>query len=122
MSVPYGKVLDHPCPDCGANMTLRRSRFGPFYGCVGYPKCKGTHGAHKASGEPLGIPANAATKRARIGAHDVFDVLWKGEGAPMKRRNAYRWLADEMGLEKVHIGELDESGCARVIAAVETRP
>ena len=30
-----------PCEECGKPMALRRSRFGTFYGCTGYPECKG---------------------------------------------------------------------------------
>jgi len=29
-----------PCEKCGRPMALRRSRFGVFYGCTGYPECK----------------------------------------------------------------------------------
>jgi DNA topoisomerase-1 len=29
-----------PCEKCGKPMALRRSRFGVFYGCTGYPECK----------------------------------------------------------------------------------
>jgi len=29
------------CPDCGKPMQIRRSRFGTFWGCTGYPECKG---------------------------------------------------------------------------------
>ncbi|MFU8841394.1 MAG: type I DNA topoisomerase [Nitriliruptoraceae bacterium] len=29
------------CPECGAAMVARSGRFGTFYGCVEYPKCKG---------------------------------------------------------------------------------
>ena len=30
------------CPECGAPMVLRRSKFGKlFYGCSKYPKCHG---------------------------------------------------------------------------------
>jgi DNA topoisomerase-1 len=31
-----------PCEECGSPMELRRSRFGPFYGCSAYPECKNT--------------------------------------------------------------------------------
>lgn len=27
------------CPDCSNEVTLRSGRFGPYYGCTGYPKC-----------------------------------------------------------------------------------
>ncbi len=30
------------CPECGAPMTLREGKFGRFWGCSNYPKCKGT--------------------------------------------------------------------------------
>ncbi|HEX5760130.1 MAG TPA: type I DNA topoisomerase [Thermoanaerobaculia bacterium] len=29
-----------PCEECGRPMQLKRSRFGTFYGCTGYPECK----------------------------------------------------------------------------------
>lgn len=31
-----------PCPECGGPTKLRNGGYGPFYGCVDYPKCKGT--------------------------------------------------------------------------------
>jgi len=30
------------CPECGAPMELKEGRFGRFYGCTNYPKCKVT--------------------------------------------------------------------------------
>jgi DNA topoisomerase-1 len=30
------------CPECGAEMARRKSRYGYFWGCTNYPKCKGT--------------------------------------------------------------------------------
>lgn len=29
------------CPNCGSPMILRKSKYGPFYGCSKFPKCKG---------------------------------------------------------------------------------
>jgi ssDNA-binding Zn-finger/Zn-ribbon topoisomerase 1 len=117
MTISYGKLLDHPCPDCGRAMALRRSRYGPFYGCTGYPLCEASHGAHKATGKPLGVPANAETKRARERAHAAFDPLWKSGG--MKRREAYAWLATELDIPEAHMGEMDVAMCARVVEACE---
>ncbi len=31
------------CPRCGGNLVLRSGKFGKFYGCSNYPKCKYTH-------------------------------------------------------------------------------
>lgn len=28
------------CPECGSHMELRRGRFGPFFSCTGFPRCK----------------------------------------------------------------------------------
>jgi ssDNA-binding Zn-finger/Zn-ribbon topoisomerase 1 len=30
------------CPKCGASMLLRRGKFGQFYGCSRFPRCRGT--------------------------------------------------------------------------------
>jgi ssDNA-binding Zn-finger/Zn-ribbon topoisomerase 1 len=27
------------CPECGSPMRLRRSDYGPFFGCSEYPEC-----------------------------------------------------------------------------------
>lgn len=123
--LPIGTVLEHPCPDCGGEMVLRNSRYGLFYGCKDFPRCRATHGAHR-DGRPLGIPADSDTKRARITAHTVFDRLWKNRY--MHRGEAYAWMAREMGLEEseAHIGRFDMNQCERLLAIVdaffETRP
>ena len=39
-SAPAEEVVEHaPCDLCGAPMTVRRSRRGPFLGCSRYPEC-----------------------------------------------------------------------------------
>lgn len=129
--LPLGTVLEHPCPDCGAAMVLRDSIHGPFYGCKNYPRCKATHGAHKATGLPLGIPADAPTKRARQAAHALFDQLWKGKALrgrhrshpEMDRREAYAWMAEAMGLttDEAHIGRFDAAQCERLCELVLER-
>lgn len=102
------------CPECGARMVLRDSRYGKFYGCSTFPKCRAAHGAHP-DGRPLGIPANAETKQWRMRAHDAFDDLWKS--GRMRRGEAYAWLRRQMGLseEDCHIGRFDIEQCKSVI-------
>ena len=109
-----GSILKYPCPECGARMKLRNSKYGLFYGCTKFPECKATHGAHK-DGEPLGIPANKETKEARIRAHDAFDRLWKPDKS--KRGELYLWLAKELGIPSMncHIGSFDKETCEKVI-------
>src|SRR5690554_7529672 len=33
-------VTDKICPLCGGNLVIRKSKYGEFYGCSNYPKCK----------------------------------------------------------------------------------
>jgi DNA topoisomerase-1 len=35
------EYTDIQCPECGARMTKRSGRYGPFLGCENYPSCKG---------------------------------------------------------------------------------
>lgn len=112
-----GQVGPVKCGECGAEMQLRKSpKFPkPFWGCTKFPACRGAHGAHP-NGRPLGVPANAETKAARIRAHDVFDRLWLSK-ITMTRTKAYKLLAAKLGLEEVHIGESDIAQCGRIIVA-----
>lgn len=132
-----GERTDLECPDCGGRLRLRSSRHGVFYGCVNYPDCRGTHGAHP-DGSPKGTPADALTRRLRIRAHHHFDQLWRdahelpcydvpddpreAESAFWAIRNAargraYRWLAYVLGIdpEDCHIGMFDAEMCLRTI-------
>lgn len=115
---PHEDVI---CPECGKRMVLREThRFlrngnpRKFYGCLGYPKCRATHGAHQ-DGRPLGIPANEETKLARVQAHAVFDRLWKT--GTMSRKQAYVHMRELMGLSKdnAHIGKFTKEQCDRLI-------
>ena len=78
--------------------------------------CGARVGCHKGTNRPFGKVANEMLRCKRVQAHRAFDSLWKQRG--MKRRNAYRWLAKEMGLpmNAAHIGgfEMDQIGRAHV--------
>lgn len=62
---------------CGLSMVLREGQWGPWWSCPGYPRCDGAVGCHKGSTRPKGTPANGVTRKARKGAHEVFDPVWK---------------------------------------------
>jgi ssDNA-binding Zn-finger/Zn-ribbon topoisomerase 1 len=108
------------CPECGAAMVLKPSRFKPFFGCSRWPEtgCPGSHGAHP-DGSPMGVPANGATKRARVRAHEAFDRMWKS--GHMTRKEAYRWMQLALGMtrDEAHIGKYSEAECEQLIALVE---
>lgn len=113
------KAKELKCPECGDRLILKNSpRFGPFYGCVRWPDCDGTHSAHR-DGTPMGIPANRETKQARRNAHNAFDSLrieldWS-------KARGYEWLAKRMGMlpKKCHIGRFNKQQCQQVINVCE---
>ena len=110
------------CGECGSPMRLLESRqYGKFYGCVKWPECSGTHGAHQKTGEPLGIPANTETKKMRILAHEAFDTLWKN--GEMKRKDAYKWMEEILSLssEEAHISKFDITTCELLISAIKKK-
>lgn len=111
------------CPECGSAMELRPSRYGKFYGCVRYPNCKATHGAHP-NGSPLGTPADKVTKGWRIKAHDEFDKLWKSNlGGTMRRKDAYRLMREIMCMspDEAHIGKFNRLQCETLIQRLQGR-
>jgi ssDNA-binding Zn-finger/Zn-ribbon topoisomerase 1 len=112
-------TFDVKCPECGAQMLLKPSKYNPFYGCTKWREtgCKGSHGAHP-DGSPMGVPANAATKLARSRAHEAFDRMWKSWH--MTRKEAYRWMQLALGLSKdeAHIGKYSEAQCDQLVALV----
>ncbi len=116
---PIGSILKNACPDCEADMILRNSKYGLFYGCINFPECTSAHGAHKDTGEPLGIPADKKTKEWRMKAHEAFDQLWKKYG--YKRKESYKLLQTTMGMtsEQAHIGRFDIEQCKKLIQKLE---
>lgn len=47
------QLTEYKCPACGKPMIKRAGRFGPFFGCSGYPECKTIQAADRNTGEPL---------------------------------------------------------------------
>lgn len=39
-SKKFAQILDEPCPKCGKPLILRKSVYGFFKGCTGFPKCR----------------------------------------------------------------------------------
>lgn len=113
-------IADLPCPDCAVYMALIPNPYknggAVMYRCQ-VLGCRGSHGAHP-DGAPLGVPASKPTKDARILAHDAFDT-WRAS-VKMKRVDAYRFLARQMGLTDAdcHIGRFSIPQCRRVLEIV----
>ncbi len=117
-----GDLFGPRCGECGAVMVLRPSRFGRFFGCSRWPECDGTHGAHALSGEPLGTPADKATRQARQEAHLAFDQAWRALG--MSRTEAYGWLQHLMRLPEAeaHIACFNLAQCRELCAILACEP
>lgn len=43
--------VEKPCPQCGKDLVVRRSVYGTFVGCSGYPKCKHTEKLESSNGK-----------------------------------------------------------------------
>ena len=41
---------DEACPECGANMVIKRGRYGPFLSCSRFPDCRGMKRIQKGTG------------------------------------------------------------------------
>ncbi len=41
---------DEICPECGANMVIKRGRYGPFLSCSRFPECRGMKRIQKGTG------------------------------------------------------------------------
>ena len=115
-----GERADLLCPEgaCDGLLKLRSSKHGLFYGCTRYPACKGSHGAHP-DGAPLGVPADKATKQARIIAHEFFDRLWGEE--IMTKDAAYAWMAKQMRVPaaRAHISFLNKDTCEVLVETIK---
>lgn len=86
-----------------------------FYAC---PKdCDAYVGCHPESNRPLGRLANKGLRQAKSAAHRAFDPFWKGATSTMTRKEAYTWIAEELGIDvkECHIGLFDEAKCNAVM-------
>lgn len=125
------------CPYCGATSRLvtgldvhphRRDQWAKrFYkcpACVGVwvgchpPAQPGVGGGQGDGTVAMGRLADAELRSAKQAAHAAFDPLWRG--GSMRRREAYKWLARELGIrpKQAHIGHFDAAQCQAVVAAV----
>lgn len=101
------KVVVAPiCPKCGNEAMTVGSAFGPKHVCCDL---------WSYDGRPL---VNGATHRARIAAHDFFDLLWK-EGH-VSRTEAYALLAREMSMrrDECHFANMSYDQLGKAIRAI----
>ena len=70
-----------PCPECGSPMVKRHGKYGDFYGCSNYPKCRHTEPITEegkdgdAKPSPYPCPrCKKGTFQKRTGPYGVFWV------------------------------------------------
>jgi hypothetical protein len=91
-----------------------------FYLCRPCDAYCGTH----PDGRPMGIPADKHLRRARNYVHELFDPLWQKAAEAydgntnsmirnVARSRAYRWLAEQMGIDTAdcHVTMFDLDRC-----------
>jgi hypothetical protein len=117
------KKTGPPCPYCNSPTEFIDSKivYGRWYGwllaCTRYPQSDAYVGCHGESKNPLGRLANKELREAKKAAHAAFDPRWDARGIIGSRKDAYKWLASQLGipLSDCHIGMFDVDLCRRVV-------
>lgn len=92
------------CPECGKSMVLRTGRYSRFWGCLGFPDCRGTHGAHP-DGSLMGVPGNREVKALRCELHKICGEIWGKWGTKAcDKKSMYAWL--KRNAPKGHISHM----------------
>lgn len=96
---------------------LRSKRFWMCGPCEAWVGCHENSPRHA----PLGRLANAELRALKSRVHAAFDPLWQRR--LMTRRQAYRWLADALGiaLNECHVGMFDPERCRRALELLEVK-
>lgn len=104
------------CDSCGEPLVVLvensavygapRGKWPWIYLCM---SCGAFVGCHPGSAYPLGLMADAATRRLRKALHVSIDSLWQSGG--MTRSKAYSLLAKLTGRRRFHVGELTRDEC-----------
>jgi len=107
------------CPHCSSDMVLKHGRFGWYYGCLKYPKCKSSISADRY-GEPRGKPINdTELKKLRVETHNYLDLIWKN--GIMSRTRVYLNLSKLLDIpyKDCHISKFGKETCLKVIDLVK---
>lgn len=111
---PYQRY-DLKCPDCGALLILKDSKFGIFYGCVNWreTQCKGSISCNR-SAIPLGFPVDAETRKLRHQAYEAIHTFWGTTNCEYGEIHARLGVPQDY----LRVGFLDKAKCLAVIEAV----
>jgi len=96
--------------------------YGKSYGMIYLCRSCGAYvGVHRGTDIPLGRLANAELRDWKKMAHANFDPVWTHGRFKGRRSDAYKWLADQMGLpeEETHIGMFNVKQCQQLIMIMD---
>jgi DNA topoisomerase-1 len=65
------ELSDVACNVCGRPMAIKKSRFGPFLGCSGYPECKNTRRIGR-DGKPVPLPIPTGVRCPKCQAGELM--------------------------------------------------
>ena len=89
MEKPAAETTEFPCPNCGKMLNKRSGRYGPFFGCSGYPECKTIVKMDK-EGNPKypdpNDPAPKAAPKAKAGAKKTPAKAKRRKRRPPRKR------------------------------------
>jgi DNA topoisomerase-1 len=117
------EMSDVACHECGKPMVIKKSRFGPFLGCSGYPECKATRrigkdGKPAALPKPLGVPCPKCSDGELVERPGRF-------GRPFIGCNRYPkcdYIANERGEEQPASARPGRAGGAAKPASGAAKP
>ncbi len=69
---PEPEKLGEACPECGKDLLIRTSRFGPFVACAGFPSCRYKRSIPKLVGVPCPICGEGQMVEKRSGRGKTF--------------------------------------------------
>src|SRR5512139_998097 len=77
-----GNMSEMVCEKCGSEMVLRNGKYGQFWGCSGYPKCRNTK-PHNGNGKPKAEVVDARPEKTvepSLYQMAAFDWIRTGTG------------------------------------------
>ena len=108
-------TIPDDCIYCGAQVifTSNAEVYGREYGngkCYRCTKCDSYVGVHDGTNIPLGRLANKEIRALKVQCHNLFDPAWKGSQKHLRRGEAYKLLARELGIpaKECHFGWFDK--------------
>jgi hypothetical protein len=108
------------CPNHSVPLRLETTAYGGRWQCT-------VSGCDVACWDgSTSTPADGETRRVRHETHQLFDPIWQKPGVfpgkrGLRRKQAYRWLAETMGLTRddAHIGMFSREQCEQVQVAIQ---